>query len=152
MIERITLTAAIAAASLLAAEQPTAFTAAQSAAGKIAYASSCGKCHTAKLTGRTGDAGELPAIDSLPANMQKVVRAFKGKVPPLTGEKFLGKWATTKEFSSRIKEAVSGFPPGNTDRETHLNLAAYILEVNGARTGPTALSANTAVEIRTLLP
>ena len=50
------------------AAPPAVYTAAQAAAGRTAYESSCGKCHTSTLLGRKGEAGELPPLGSLPAN------------------------------------------------------------------------------------
>jgi hypothetical protein len=82
--------------------------------------------------------------------MQKTVAAAGGMVPPLIGANFMAKWVTAKDLSSRIKEAVSGFPPRDLDDETYLNLTAYILEANRARSGTQAPTAATAVEIRWL--
>ena len=132
------------------AAPPAVYTTAQAAAGRTAYQSSCGKCHTDKLTGRNGEPGELPALSSLPANMQEVVKNYGGKVPPLVGANFMTKWATTKDLAKRIDEAVGGFPPQDSDEQTYLSLTAYILQANGARPGTQALTPATAVEIRSL--
>lgn len=126
------------------------FTSAQAESGRAAYESSCGKCHTGKLTGRKGEPGELPEIGSLPAAMQKVVRSFGGKVPPLVGAPFTSKWGTTKDLALRLKEAVSGFPPQDATEDTYLHLTAYILSANGARAGAQAMTKDTAVEIGSL--
>ena len=129
---------------------PTVYTANQVAAGRMAYRSSCGKCHTDTLAGRKGEVGEAPALSSLPAEMQEVVRAAGGQVPPLIGADFMSEWGTTRDLSSRIKTAVGGFPPADLSDETYLNLTAYILQANGARPGAQSLTAATAVEIRSL--
>ena len=129
---------------------PAVYTTAQAELGRTAYESSCVKCHTEKLTGRKGEVGELPTLASLPAEMQKMVQDYGGKIPPLAGANFMSKWATTKDLSSRIKEGVGGFPPQDSNAETYLNLTAYILSVNGARPGTQALTASTAIEIRSL--
>ena len=158
MTKRLLLTAAAIAYGgvfVLTGQQATTsavFTAAQAAAGKTAYLSSCGKCHTVSLNGRKGEAGELPPVDSLPAHIQEMVLTYKGKIPPLTGVAFLSKWATTKDFSHRIEEAVGGFPPDNLTSESYLELTAYILQVNGARPGTQALTKDTAEEMRSVLP
>src|SRR5258708_5641724 len=118
---------------LLAAQQPpppAVYTAAQATAGRTAYLSTCGKCHTASLTGRKGVPGELPLISDLPANMQEVIAGAGGYVPPLVGSAFIAKWATTNDFSKRINEAVGGFPPEGRDKTTYLKLTAYILQAN----------------------
>jgi hypothetical protein len=133
---------------------PAVYTAAQAAAGRTAYASTCGKCHLASLMGRTGEPNELPAVDSLPAEMRDVVRAAGGMVPPLAGADFRKAWETrsTLDLSRRVRTAIGGFPPRDTDKETYLNLTAYFLQANGAQAGTVALTAATEVEIRTLLP
>jgi hypothetical protein len=46
----------------------------------------------------------------------------------------------------RIKQAAG------LDQDVTLNLAAYILQVNGAKAGEQALTATTAVEIRSIAP
>ena len=131
-----------------AAPAPAVYTAAQAAAGRAAYQSSCAKCHTGALTGRDGT-GEIPEF----------VRVYGGKIPPLAGANpafapFLTKWGarTTKDLYTRIQEAVGGFPPPDRrlDEELFLNLTAYVLQVNGARPGTQALTAATAVEIRSI--
>jgi hypothetical protein len=78
-------------------------------------------------------------------------------IPPLAGANaayppFLTTWGakTTQDLSRRILVAVGGFPPEGRDAQTHLNLTAYVLEVNGAKPGTRPLTADTAVEIRTL--
>jgi hypothetical protein len=132
--------------------QPGVYTAAQADAGRAAYLTSCAKCHTAALTGRTGAPGELPPLDSLPAVMQEVVRGAGGVVPALTGPEFIARWKarTTRDLSRRVDEAVGGFPPEGRDKDTYLNLTAYFLRAIGARAGTQALTAATAVEIRAI--
>ena len=139
------------AAAILSAESPAAvFTAAQGDAGRVAYESSCGKCHTNQLTGRTGASNELPELASLSEEMQKVVKGYDGQVPSLVGTGFMSKWATTKLFSRRIREGVLGFPPKGLNDQTYLSIAAYILQFNGARPGSQALLPDTDVELRLL--
>jgi mono/diheme cytochrome c family protein len=125
---------------------PTVYTAAQAVAGRTAYQSSCAKCHTDTLIGRDGT-GEIPEF----------LLPYGGKIPPLAGANsafapFMTKWGprTTKDLSSRIKEAIGGFPPQDLDEKTYLNLTAYVLQANGARPGTQALTAATAVEIRSV--
>jgi mono/diheme cytochrome c family protein len=127
---------------------PAVFTSAQAEAGRAAYESSCTKCHTETLFGRDGT-GEIPEF----------LQAYGGRIPPLAGANaafppFLSKWGerTTKALYLRIKDAAGGFPPPGRrlDDELCLNLTAYVLQVNGARAGAQALTASTAVEIRSI--
>jgi hypothetical protein len=157
MINRLlVIAAAIAACGCLGVtgqqqtEPPAVYTREQAAAGKTAYQSSCGKCHLEGMTGRHGDAGEVPPVSSLSAVMQETLAPYGGKTPPLVGSNFMAKWKTTQELSLRIKSAVSGFPPENLGEETYLELTAYILQFNGARSGTQALTADTAVPLQFL--
>ena len=144
--------------SPIRAEEPTAtptvYTAAQAAAGRTAYQSVCINCHTEALTGRKGEAGERPPLDSLPADVQNYVQVSIGKIPPLAGPQFMARWGarTTTELSERIKIAISGFPPKDVNERTSLLLAAYFLQVNGAIPGAEELTASTAVTLTTIVP
>jgi hypothetical protein len=95
----------------------------------------------------------MPAVGSLPEDMQKMIRDRNGKVPPLAGPYFLARWGerSTQDLSQRIKEAVGGFPPEGDKDVTFLNLTAYVLQVNGARPGGQALTATTAAEVNGLI-
>jgi hypothetical protein len=135
------------------ASPPAVYTASQAAAGWTAYRSTCGKCHLDSLLGRTGAAGELPPVDSLPSVMREVVLAAGGQVPPLAGAEFMASWGarTTQEFSARVKLAVGGFRPPTSDKDTYLDLTAYFLQANGARAGAKPLTSGTAVGIRSIV-
>jgi cytochrome c553 len=160
-MKQILLVAAVVlvGAELLAAGQsapPSAvFTAAQAAAGKIELQKNafgaCSDCHTSRLTGRIGDAGELPALSSLSADTQKMIRdTYHGKVPPLAGTKFIARWSTrttqdlTADFKRRFASSLS--------EETRLDIVAYLLESSGAVSGTEPLTMETSVEIGTLVP
>jgi len=125
------------------------FTAAQARAGKAAYESSCGLCHRAGLQGRTGAPGELPDVNTLPANMLQTIDQSGGQVPPLAGASFMTKWGgkSTKEFAQRVASAVGAFPPKGKDDDTYLLLTAYFLKMNGGKAGVTALTAQTDVPL-----
>jgi mono/diheme cytochrome c family protein len=129
------------------AEPPAVYTVAQAEVGRAAYQSSCAKCHTDKLTGRKGEPGELPPLSSLAGDDLKMVTTYGGKVPPLAGAGFMAKWGarTTMDLSSRVGEAPA------PAKEMYLNLTAYFLRANGARPGTQPLTADTAVEIRSLI-
>jgi mono/diheme cytochrome c family protein len=132
------------------AAPPALYTEAQAAAGKAAYLSSCAKCHTDTLVGHDGT-GEIPEF----------LRSYAGKIPPLAGANsafppFLTKWGpeTAKALYVRIKSAAGAFPPPGRrlDDELYLDLAAYVLQANGARPGTKPLTTDTSVEIRSLVP
>jgi cytochrome c553 len=134
------------------------FTAAQAEAGRKAFQekggtsgnkeAACAYCHTTTLTGRTGAPGEIPPLSSLDPSLQKAIQS-SGRIPPLAGEKFLAAWGeqTTRDLTERIELAAGKDEPV----ETSVNLTAYILQVNGAKPGGRPLSADTAIEIRTLV-
>lgn len=128
---------------------PGVFTAAQARAGKVAYESSCGLCHRAALQGRTGAAGELPDVNTLPSNMLETIDQSGGQVPPLVGAVFMAKWGakSTKEFVQRVANAVGAFPPTGKGDDTYLLLTAYFLRKNGGRAGAKALTAQTDVPL-----
>jgi cytochrome c553 len=131
------------------ASPPAVFTAAQAEAGRVAYETSCMKCHTATLVGRDGT-GEIPDF----------LQDYAGKIPPLAGANaaftpFMTKWGakTTRDLYIRIQDATRGFPP--PDRKLSdklwLDLTAYVLQVNGAQPGSQELTPATAVEIRSVV-
>ena len=154
-MKTLLLTAAVVAGcgfSILFGEPaaPVVFTVAQAEAGRTAALSTCAKCHTEALTGRTGDPAENPPLSALPDDYQKVVKDAGGKVPPLVGPAFMKRWGakTTADLSRRIFEAVGGFPPsGKEDVRDAITLTAYILQSNGARPGPQELTMSTAVTL-----
>src|SRR5262249_52308071 len=92
----IVVASSLVSSAVLAASAPEIFTAAQAAAGKAAYESTCIACHTASL---------IPAPD---AKMQT-----GQKIPPLAGDLFLAKWGpeSAGALAKRISVAMSGFPP-----------------------------------------
>jgi mono/diheme cytochrome c family protein len=128
---------------------PSVFTAAQAAAGKASYESVCVNCHTYAVTGRKGDPGELPAISSLAETFRNGIQQARGKIPPLAGEAFVKRWGarTTQALSTRIATAIGGFPPTGLDDNTANNLAAYFLQVSGARAGTRELGTPGTTEV-----
>jgi hypothetical protein len=132
---------------------PTVYTPEQAEAGRLALKTNsfgaCTDCHTTALTGRNGDAGELPSVSSLPEDSQKMIKVYGGKIPALVGPEFLKRWAarTTKDLSKEFQERF-----GNLSEETRLNLIAYILQGNGALPGTQPLTVATDVPIRNLAP
>ena len=110
-----------------AAAQPPAadggYTAEQADAGWTVYARQCGECHGPQLDG--------------------------AEAPPLRGVEFLNGWAgrTTDELFAYVRD---GMPPGlggSLSDPVYLNLVAYLLDANGARSGDAPLTADAAVTI-----
>jgi mono/diheme cytochrome c family protein len=128
---------------------PRVFTTAQARAGKVAYESSCGLCHQFNMQGRTGAPGELPDVNSLPENMIKTIDQNGEQVPPLVGPRFMAHWGakSTQEYVARVANAMGAFPPKNVGEDTSLQLTAYFLQMNGAKPGKIALSAQTKVTL-----
>ena len=97
--------------------QAGAYTAAQAAAGRTTYQAQCASCHLPDLRG-SGDAA------------------------PLAGAEFLGGWGrrTTRELLSFMQLTMPPTRPGGLSQEEYVNVAAFILQSNGAPAGAQALS------------
>jgi hypothetical protein len=134
---------------------PRVFTSTQAEAGREAYRNTCGKCHTYNLLGRnTADEG-LPPVDSLRASYQEFVRKTN-HVPPLAGKVFLSRWGqkTTAELIARFEVTASdkSFEFEGMTADTTVDITAYVLEVNGAKSGTQALTRTTDAVVNSLLP
>ncbi len=97
------------------------FTAEQATAGRIAYQDNCSSCHGADLTG----------------------------APALAGAAFLGGWGsrTTRELLGQMQASMPSDRPGALPEQTYVNIAAYILQVNGGVAGAQPLTMVTTVPI-----
>jgi cytochrome c553 len=124
------------------------FTVAQADAGRAAYENSCGRCHTYKLTGRKGDEGEIPALDSLPEPFLKFIGPRK-RVPALVGKEFVAKYGqkTMAEMFTFFRGAADTTPVSelHMSDDTLVNITAYILQSNGAKPGNQSLTAQTGM-------
>ncbi len=104
--------------------RPGPFTAAQASAGRTVYETACSRCH-------------LPD--------------FKGtfEAPPLAGANFMNTWRNrpTSDLFTRIRTSMPMNNPGSLSDEETVNLVAYILQANGATSGPQALTAESLVPI-----
>ena len=113
---------------LAGGQQPAAapFTAAQATAGNTAYQANCAVCHGADLSGGGG--------------------------PTLSGS-FAGGWAnrTTRDLISLMQNTMPPNGPGALPEPDYVNIAAYILQFNGATPGTQAMTAQTSVQIGTFL-
>jgi alcohol dehydrogenase (cytochrome c) len=111
---------------LFAQQRPVGpYSQAQAAAGREVYQNYCASCHAADLSGREG--------------------------PQLAGANFMTQWGgrTTGELVNYLQRSM---PPGgaNLPADSYLNLAAYTLDANSARSGAQALTAASTVVIRTV--
>ena len=102
------------------------FTAAQATAGQASYQANCASCHVPDLSGRN-------------------------EAPQLAGSNFMNTWRgrTTKELVEYMQATM---PPGRPSlaADEYVNIAAFILQSNGAAPGAQALAASTATPIGTI--
>ena len=112
-------------ASALAQQAP--YTAQQAASGRTIYQGNCAICHVADLGGRN-------------------------EAPQLAGSNFIGQWGdrTTSELVSFMEATMPPNNPHGLGDEAYVNLAAFILEANGARAGSQPLTSDAKVQIRSV--
>jgi alcohol dehydrogenase (cytochrome c) len=112
---------------ILFAQQQSAgpYSADQVTAGRAAYQTNCSSCHAADLSGREG--------------------------PQLAGANFLAQWGD-RTAGALINFMQSTMPPGGNalGGDTYINLAAFLLDANGARAGNQPLTATSNVAIRSV--
>ncbi len=106
------------------AQQPAPYTAQQAASGRAIYQSNCAICHVADLGGRN-------------------------EAPQLAGSNFMGQWGdrTTSDLVAFMESTMPPNNPNGLGDEAYINIAAFILEANGARPGNQALTAGAKVKI-----
>jgi alcohol dehydrogenase (cytochrome c) len=102
------------------------YTAAQASAGRGLYQANCAGCHGPDLGGRND-------------------------APQLAGPQFVGTWGG-RTVGDLIGFMAAAMPPGNPTlgEQNYLNIAAFILDSNGARPGNQTLTASSTVGIRTI--
>ena len=112
----------------LPAQQPAGpFTAEQASSGKTAYTANCSGCHMPDLGGRN-------------------------EAPQLAGSNFFNGWGT-RTVSELVTYIQTTMPPGNAGSlgaANYANIAAYILEANGAAPGTQTLTAAATTVIRSV--
>jgi alcohol dehydrogenase (cytochrome c) len=125
MLRKICCACAIAVACY--AQQPGPYTAAQAAAGRAIYQSSCSGCHAADLTG----------LNSASA---------------LAGGLFMSSWAdrTPSDLIAFLEGAMPPGNPGSLGEQAYINVTAFILDFNGAHAGNQPLTAASKVAIRSV--
>ena len=97
----------------------------QAAAGRSVYQTSCATCHSSDLSGREG--------------------------PQLAGANFLAQWGD-RTAGELINYIQSTMPPSGAalPGDSYRNVAAFLLDANGARAGSQALTAVSNVTIRSV--
>ena len=97
---------------------PPQFTAAQASAGKTAYNSNCAVCHGSTMTNGTFGT-------------------------PLAGEYFQTTWTgkSLRAFYDRAHKTMPPAAPGSLPKDSYANIVAYILDLNGFKSGDTPLAA-----------
>jgi alcohol dehydrogenase (cytochrome c) len=100
------------------------YTAEQANAGRATFQSTCAPCHQADLKGGTD-------------------------APQLAGSNFVNTWSTrtTADLFARIRYTMPQNSPGSLSDQDALNLAAFILQSNGAPAGTAALTPDVKVSI-----
>jgi alcohol dehydrogenase (cytochrome c) len=100
------------------------FTEAQASAGLTAYTQSCASCHANSLAG-------------------------SGEAPALTGTAFITTWGrrTTQELYNEIRLAMPPDNPDSLSADTYSAITAFLLKANGAQSGTSSLTPETAVTI-----
>jgi alcohol dehydrogenase (cytochrome c) len=106
-------------------QRPVApYTGEQASAGRAAYQTSCAACHAPDLSGREG--------------------------PQLAGPNFMRQWGdkTAGELINFMRLTMPPGAGGSLPDETYADVAAFILDANGARPGSRRLTAESNVAIR----
>ena len=114
--------------ALVAGQQAPAstYTTAQAAAGRTTYQAQCSSCHLPDLKG-SGDAA------------------------PLAGSEFMGAWGrrSPRELLSFMQLTMPPTKPGGLSAEEYVNVAAFVLQQNGAAAGNQTLTATVDAAIGT---
>lgn len=99
----------------------------QAASGQLTYQANCASCHRPDLAG-------------------------SGEAPPLAGSNFMTTWGA-RPVSDLISYMASAMPPSNRGglgEKAYVDLAAFILQVNGAQAGAQPIEATTSSAIQTI--
>ena len=113
----------------LAYAQGGPFTEQQAAAGRSSYLANCAGCHMPDLRGNN-------------------------EAKPLVGADFMRTWGprTAQDLVAFLSVAMPPPPaaPGSLGAQSYVNVAAFLLQANGAAPGSTALGASSSVVLGTV--
>lgn len=106
------------------AQEVAIFNADQVASGNLSYTTNCAGCHKADLLG-------------------------EGEALPLVGRAFLSGWSdkTVQDLYVKIHTSMPLGRPKSLTQQVYIDIVAYILASNGARTGLATLTPNSTIKI-----
>lgn len=117
------------------------YTAAQAQRGKGYFEGSCGLCHVAAPAPGDDGTSKDPffATATLDPNGGIVGGNTKMKLH-LAGPSFIAKWPSVGALVHRVESTMPGSYPGQIDRQTIVDIVAYLLSVNGLPPGKAELT------------
>jgi alcohol dehydrogenase (cytochrome c) len=124
------LALAVTTVIVAAAQQPlvrSVYSGQQATSGSAAYSRNCATCHRPDLTGSTD-------------------------APPLAGAEFMTSWRTrtVQDLLTYVQSSMPPTSPGSLGADTYQDIAAFILQRNGAAAGTEPLTAATVAQIGTV--
>ena len=117
------------------------YTVAQAERGRGYFEGSCGLCHAA--TPAPGDDGtsEDPFFATVTLDTNGgIVNGEQKMILHLAGPSFIAKWPSVGALLHRIEDTMPGSYPRQLDRQTYLDIAAYLLRANGFPPGKKELT------------
>jgi len=108
----------VAALAVASASAQQTYTAQQATTGRTTYGANCAACHGPDFAGR-------------------------GEAPALTGRNFMRAWGTRsiRDLIAYMQRVMPPANPGGLSADAYVQLAAFILQANGAVAGAQALTA-----------
>jgi alcohol dehydrogenase (cytochrome c) len=121
------LAVSFACAGAVFAQQPGPYTAQQAASGRAIYQSNCSICHVPDLGGRN-------------------------EAPQLAGSDFMSQWGerTAGELVAFMESTMPPNNPHGLGEDAYINIAAFIMEANGAHAGNQPLAVGSKVQIKSI--
>lgn len=116
------------------------YTVAQAVRGKGYFAGSCAACHSASPAPGDDGTSKDPffATVTLDPSAGFVVGDLRMRLH-LAGPSFIAKWPSVGALLHRIESTMPGSYAGHLDRQTYLDITAYLLSANGLPPGKNEL-------------